>query len=88
MDHALQALVDNIKLNKLASKVEPSNLDGRAFVRELTAKIVADLEHGSKTYPPFHHVVMNLPASALEFLDVFRCVHACKRADWTCLITD
>eukprot|EP00730_Choanoeca_flexa_P016062 TRINITY_DN7513_c0_g1_i5.p2 TRINITY_DN7513_c0_g1~~TRINITY_DN7513_c0_g1_i5.p2 ORF type:complete len:111 (+),score=17.61 TRINITY_DN7513_c0_g1_i5:439-771(+) len=66
-----QALVDNIRLNKLSARVRPSNQDGRVFVRELVAKILADLENGSKDFPPFTQCVMNLPASALEFLDAF-----------------
>uniref|UniRef100_A0A7S2E6T7 tRNA (guanine(37)-N1)-methyltransferase n=1 Tax=Ditylum brightwellii TaxID=49249 RepID=A0A7S2E6T7_9STRA len=37
------------------------NMDGRAFVRYLEEKQIV-----------YHHVIMNLPANAIEFLDVFR----------------
>ena len=64
--------MENIALNKLQSRVRAFNKDGRAFVRDTVEAITADLSSGSKVWPPFDHVVMNLPASALEFLDVFR----------------
>ena len=55
-------LVANGKLNKgCGSRLHASNRCGRDFVRRLAAE---------KTR--FDHVVMNLPATAIEFLDVFR----------------
>ncbi|XP_024397999.1 tRNA (guanine(37)-N(1))-methyltransferase 1 isoform X2 [Physcomitrium patens] len=61
----------NLRLNKLAYKVEVSNDDARQFVRNLLAR-----------NPPvlFTQVVMNLPLDAAEFLDVF--VHAFSRDVW------
>ncbi|KAJ3612702.1 hypothetical protein NHX12_018960 [Muraenolepis orangiensis] len=61
-------LQHNVKLNKVATKVRTFNLDGRAFIRgpvrqELPALLKTEAEI---------HVVMNLPALALEFLDAFR----------------
>lgn len=53
-------LSENIKLNKVDSLVQAYNLDGREFVTKLLAE---------KTQ--FTQVLMNLPAIALEFLDVF-----------------
>ena len=54
-------LVDNKKLNKIVNdKLICSNLDGREFVRKLG--------NDGKT---FTHVLMNLPALGIEFLDVF-----------------
>lgn len=53
-------LVENIKTNHVAGRVHPYNMDGRDFVRMLAEKKVA-----------YDHVVMNLPASAVTFLDVF-----------------
>ncbi|XP_018545710.1 tRNA (guanine(37)-N1)-methyltransferase [Lates calcarifer] len=61
-------LQHNCKVNKVDSKVRTFNLDGREFIQgpvkqELPALLKA------KTNV---HVVMNLPALALEFLDAFR----------------
>ena len=43
------------------NRLLPYNLDGRAFIRKL-------VEGGVR----YHHAIMNLPASAPEFLDAFR----------------
>ncbi|GLE01809.1 hypothetical protein PINS_up010647 [Pythium insidiosum] len=53
-------LLENLKLNKVQDKVEAFNLDGREFVEKLLAE-----------RKQFTQVLMNLPAIALEFLDVF-----------------
>lgn len=58
-------LKKNIQYNKVADKVHPFNMDAREFVRHLRA------EQKIGSVPPFQHVVMNLPAIAIEFLDVF-----------------
>jgi tRNA (guanine37-N1)-methyltransferase len=58
--HSYKYLVQNAKLNKCEKLIECSNLDGREFVKKL-------VQDGIK----FDHVIMNLPASAVEFLDVF-----------------
>uniref|UniRef100_H2Y5Z4 tRNA (guanine(37)-N1)-methyltransferase n=1 Tax=Ciona savignyi TaxID=51511 RepID=H2Y5Z4_CIOSA len=57
-------LVHNVKLNK--TEVECFNCDGRDFIRD-------NLRNYILTSKTFHqvHVVMNLPAIAVEFLDVF-----------------
>ncbi|XP_015229732.1 PREDICTED: tRNA (guanine(37)-N1)-methyltransferase [Cyprinodon variegatus] len=61
-------LQHNCKLNKVQSKVQTFNLDGRDFIRgPLKQELPALLKGGSAV-----HVVMNLPALALEFLDAFR----------------
>jgi len=52
-------LKKNIQLNKVSHKVNAYNMDGRDFVRMLT-------KEGQR----FDHVLMNLPANALEFLGV------------------
>mmetsp|Transcript_9405 Transcript_9405/g.11603 ORF Transcript_9405/g.11603 Transcript_9405/m.11603 type:complete len:225 (+) Transcript_9405:1049-1723(+) len=51
----------NAALNKCGSQLIPYNMDGRAFVRRLEDDNVA-----------YDFVIMNLPAIAIEFLDVFR----------------
>lgn len=68
-------LLASLKLNKV--RVEPTTfcMDGRAFVtsaikEDLVKRLSAMLDSGVTTASC--HVVMNLPALALEFLDAFR----------------
>ena len=56
-------LVKNAKLNKVERLVKAYNMDGRDFVRSLVS---------ASPLVPFTQVIMNLPASAETFLDVFR----------------
>ncbi|KAM9963529.1 hypothetical protein ACTFIW_006760 [Dictyostelium discoideum] len=58
---SVKYMKENAKTNRLESKVEISNLDARDFVKSLVEKSI-----------PFTHVVMNLPSTSIEFLDVFR----------------
>ena len=57
------------------------NLDGREFiqqaVKDLDAALNATAEPKPKhTFKTFDHFVMNLPATAIEFLGTFRLLHA------------
>lgn len=61
-------LQHNSKLNKVESKVKAFNLDGRAFIQGPLKQELPKLLKGK----PSVHVVMNLPAMALDFLDAFR----------------
>lgn len=61
-------LQHNCKLNKVESKVRTFNLDGRAFIQGPFKQELHCLMKGEGGV----HVVMNLPALALEFLDAFR----------------
>ncbi|XP_019737294.1 tRNA (guanine(37)-N(1))-methyltransferase [Hippocampus comes] len=61
-------LQHNCKVNKVEGKVKTFNLDGRAFVRGPLKRELPALFKGKGGV----HVVMNLPALALEFLDAFR----------------
>ncbi|XP_039992718.1 tRNA (guanine(37)-N1)-methyltransferase [Xiphias gladius] len=61
-------LQHNCKLNKVESKVQTFNLDGRAFIQGPMKQELPALLKGKANV----HVVMNLPALALEFLDAFR----------------
>ncbi|MED6279677.1 tRNA (guanine(37)-N1)-methyltransferase [Characodon lateralis] len=61
-------LQHNCKLNKVESKVQTFNLDGRDFIRGPLKQELPALLKGESAV----HVVMNLPALALEFLDAFR----------------
>ncbi|KAG7238497.1 hypothetical protein INR49_030770 [Caranx melampygus] len=61
-------LQHNCKLNKVESKVRTFNLDGRAFIQgPVKQELPSLLKEKAKV-----HIVMNLPALALEFLDAFR----------------
>lgn len=61
-------LQHNAKLNKVDQKITTSNLDGRDFIRGPVRERLPALMKGSQKI----HVVMNLPALALEFLDAFK----------------
>ncbi|XP_003962722.2 tRNA (guanine(37)-N(1))-methyltransferase [Takifugu rubripes] len=61
-------LQHNCKLNKVENKVRTFNLDGRAFIQGPLKQELPALLKGKMRV----HIVMNLPALALEFLDAFR----------------
>jgi len=72
-------LLRNGKRNKCMHNLNAFNMDGRDFVRWLrgdqtkaTDTIVATRSSSLKPPIQFNHVVMNLPAAAVTFLDVFR----------------
>jgi len=85
-------LAANVEANKVQKRVMVSNADAREYVRALLAAPAADASSGSSggggsltdaptlCYGPFNHVLMNLPATAIEFLDVF--VGAFDRERW------
>lgn len=61
-------LQHNGKLNKVEKRVRTFNLDGRAFIQgPVRQELPALLKEKVNV-----HLVMNLPALALEFLDAFR----------------
>jgi tRNA G37 N-methylase Trm5 len=49
---------------KVSDKIHIFNLDARDFIREL----MKDNKNSSLPLPSFSQVIMNLPASAVEFL--------------------
>ncbi|XP_065152581.1 tRNA (guanine(37)-N(1))-methyltransferase [Paramisgurnus dabryanus] len=61
-------LQHNAKLNKVDKKITSFNMDGRDFIRGPVKERLPALMKGSQKI----HMVMNLPALALEFLDAFR----------------
>ncbi|XP_066464302.1 tRNA (guanine(37)-N1)-methyltransferase isoform X2 [Eleutherodactylus coqui] len=66
-------LIHNCKLNKVDKKVQAFNTDGREFigtvVKEELPKYIKSFSTERKNRL---HIVMNLPALALDFLDSFR----------------
>ena len=65
--HAYSFLISNAEKNKVC--LQAYCLDAREFIKSISAKWIADLR-GSE--PVISHVLMNLPAIAVEFLDVFK----------------
>ncbi|XP_017319020.1 tRNA (guanine(37)-N1)-methyltransferase [Ictalurus punctatus] len=64
-------LQHNAKLNKVESKLTSFNLDGREFIQGPLRERLPDLIKRSDSSSAVH-VIMNLPALALDFLDAFR----------------
>uniref|UniRef100_A0A8C6ZJ19 tRNA (guanine(37)-N1)-methyltransferase n=1 Tax=Nothoprocta perdicaria TaxID=30464 RepID=A0A8C6ZJ19_NOTPE len=66
-------LLHNCKLNKVGDKIKAFNMDGRDF---LLGPVREELSKGlllqTEEQKPSFHIVMNLPALALEFLAAFR----------------
>lgn len=58
----------NATANKIKNKFKAFNMDGRDFLRDVVKNDIlsrrAQSSHGSE------HIIMNLPASAVEFLDI------------------
>ena len=62
-------LEHNAGKNKVASKVEASNFDGRQFGRHIFKPNL--ILKATESFQSKAHVIMNLPAMAVEFLDIF-----------------
>lgn len=75
-----ECLLKNAIKNKVTNKISAYNLDAREFIlRLLSTKSEETKCDDSLRSPPmenlpkiFHHVYMNLPMDAIEFLDVFK----------------
>lgn len=66
-------LKNNAKLNRVEEHVKTFNMDGRAFITTLVKDTILQyVQREENDRPTRMHVVMNLPASAVEFLDAFR----------------
>ncbi|XP_014211772.1 tRNA (guanine(37)-N1)-methyltransferase [Copidosoma floridanum] len=63
-------LLKNAEVNKVKKLISPFNKDGKDFLRDDVKKDI--LERREKNLPGSEHLAMNLPAIAVEFLDVFR----------------
>eukprot|EP01126_Amoeba_proteus_P014680 TRINITY_DN16498_c0_g1_i1.p1 TRINITY_DN16498_c0_g1~~TRINITY_DN16498_c0_g1_i1.p1 ORF type:complete len:257 (+),score=59.19 TRINITY_DN16498_c0_g1_i1:90-773(+) len=60
-------LQHNGKINKCGSNLHCYNMDARDFI----TTIVVGTPGTPPPHPQIHHILMNLPASAISFLDVF-----------------
>ncbi len=79
--HSYKYLLENAKSNHVTSKVLAHNLDGREFIKSIS-KIFMDKIFMDKIISPacdcnkpsvlYSHVLMNLPATAVQFLNVFQ----------------
>ena len=72
--NSYEALVENAKKNKVVSRLHTYNLDGCDFLREVIPKLVDDsLKLYSESVPVIcSHIIMNLPAIAVQFLDTLQ----------------
>ena len=71
---AYEALVENSRRNRVAPQLHAFNLDGREFLGEVIPKLVASSLNQDSASPTVicSHIIMNLPAIAVEFLDTFK----------------
>ncbi|XP_041131165.1 tRNA (guanine(37)-N1)-methyltransferase-like isoform X1 [Polyodon spathula] len=66
-------LQHNCKLNKVDKKIHVFNLDGRDFILGAVKEQLTERLHKATTQKKNTvHIVMNLPALAIEFLDAFK----------------
>ncbi|KAF2074996.1 hypothetical protein CYY_003692 [Polysphondylium violaceum] len=66
--NSVKYMKENANNNKIdTTRLFMFNLDAREFVRDLLYP-----KEKSKKPVPFNHVIMNLPSTSIEFLDVFR----------------
>ncbi|XP_055291740.1 tRNA (guanine(37)-N1)-methyltransferase isoform X3 [Moschus berezovskii] len=66
-------LLHNCKLNKVDQKVKVFNLDGKDFLQgPVREELMQQLGPLSKERKHSVHIVMNLPAKAIEFLSAFK----------------
>lgn len=61
-------LQKNATANKLKSNFKAFNMDGRDFLRNIVKDDI--LSRRAQNLPGSEHIIMNLPASAIEFLDI------------------
>ncbi|KAG8187802.1 hypothetical protein JTE90_025840 [Oedothorax gibbosus] len=65
-------LKHNAKLNKVTEYLHPYNLDGKEFIQTVVKKGIIEIWNNEENEERRVHVLMNLPASALEFLEAFK----------------
>lgn len=70
--HSYKYLCANAKKNNVLHKVITYNLDGKEFIRKMTANFIAEWMVKDRVGRMYTDVIMNLPAIAHTFLDAFR----------------
>lgn len=65
------ALKHNAVVNKVKDHIIPYNMDGREFLKKLF-KLQRTENDIVSSISQIHHVIMNLPVTATDFLDVFK----------------
>jgi len=66
-------LIENVKSNKKSSRnIECFNMDARDFIRTIVKTKLIEIWKDDKENDANVHVVMNLPALAITFIDVFQ----------------
>ena len=83
--HSYQYLCANAKKNGVTQQLKAYNLDGRDFIKTIIHELLQPLLDLKRTDQCVFsssrnlntHVVMNLPATAVEFLDSFRGLFSC-----------
>ena len=64
--HSFDALNDNVALNGVSGRLRTYNMDAREFVADVKQQLA------EQRLPRVDHVIMNLPATAIAFLDCLR----------------
>ena len=66
---------ENVKINKLVDRMECYNLDARVFIKQISEQLIQNELTGdsfaSKLKSMYSHVIMNLPGTAVDFLNAF-----------------
>ena len=82
--HSYEALCANAKTNSVTHKLKAYNLDGREFIQKVTHELL-EPQLTSKELSTFTehntHIIMNLPATAVHFLDTFKGLFSCVHFD-------
>ena len=74
--HSYESLCANAKANSVTQKLKAYNLDGREFIQKVTHNLLAPQQPLKEPLNTFTErntrIIMNLPATAIQFLDTFK----------------
>ena len=74
--HSYESLCTNAKANSITQKLKAYNLDGREFIQKVIHDLLVPqqpLKEPLNTFTECNtRIIMNLPATAVQFLDTFR----------------